>query len=311
MLLGIWILYKKLFCENNITEMWNEVKTSLDNKAQIFFLCLTIALVPLNFYLEALKWKVQIKPIEKISKWKSFISIFTGITAGMFFPNRMGNFLGRVFMLEKCDRIKASLMTISGGMAQMIATVSLGMIAAIFFIKKNYVLCCIAAFIIISLLLLMYFNIHIIKHLMFLIPKKYKDKLKEYFEVFSLYNKKELSIILLLSFLRYFLYTFQFVLLLWTFKVPLSYINAMIPVSLTYLMMMIVPFITITEIAVRGSVSLVIFEKWLLINNISDSFGMMVFSANSLLWILNIGIPAVIGLFLTYKLNLFRNKNEL
>lgn len=157
----------------------------------------------------------------------------------------------------------------------------------------------------------MYFNIYLLKYFQFIIPKKFKEKTKDYFEIFSLYNKKELLKILILSFVRYFLYTFQFVLLIWAFKIPLNYFNAMIPISLTYLLMMIVPFITITEIAVRGSVSIIVFENWLIMNNINSSLGMMIFSASSLLWIFNIAIPAVIGLFLTYRLNFFRNKNEL
>ncbi len=157
----------------------------------------------------------------------------------------------------------------------------------------------------------MYFNIHLLKYIQFLIPKKFKEKTEKYLEVFSLYNKTELMKILILSFIRYFLYTFQFVLLIWAFNIPLNYLNAMIPISLTYLLMMIVPFITITEIAVRGSVSILVFENWLIMNDINTSFGMMVFSASSLLWIFNIAIPALIGLFLTYRLKFFRNKNEL
>ena len=92
------------------------------------------------------------------------------------------------------------------------------------------------------------------------------------------------------------------------FRKPI--LKAMIPISLTYLAMMIVPFITITEIAVRGSVSVVIFENWLMMNGIKSSYGMMVFTASSLLWIFNIAIPAIIGLFLTYRLKFFRNKDE-
>ena len=158
------------------------------------------------------------------------------------------------------------------------------------------------------MLLIMYFNIQILKYFHFLIPKKFKEKTKEYFEIFSFYNKVELLKILTISFLRYFLYTFQFVLLIWAFNVPLTYFQAMIPISLTYVLMMIIPFITITEIAVRGSVSILVFEKWLTINNISTSYEMMVFSASSLLWIFNIAIPSVIGLFLIYRLKIFRKR---
>ena len=307
-LLGIWILYKKLFHNQNFTQLWLDVKTSVTTINNTLFILLALFLVSVNIYLEGIKWKLQLKPIEDISIWKSFISIFTGITSGMFFPNRMGNFLGRIFMLEKGDRIKAAMVTIVGGFGQMIATISVGLIASLFFVKKYLVLLTIAAIFIIAILLIMYFNIQILKYFHFLIPKKFKEKTKEYFEIFSFYNKIELLKILTISFLRYFLYTFQFVLLIWAFNIPLTYFQAMIPISLTYVLMMIIPFITITEIAVRGSVSILVFEKWLVINNINTSYGMMVFSASSLLWIFNIAIPSVIGLFLIYRLKFFRKK---
>lgn len=307
-LLGIWIIYKKIIHNQNITQLWSDIKSSFTSTKHIYLLILTIILVPVNIYLEGVKWRIQLKPIENISYYKSFLSIFTGLTAGMFFPNRMGNFLGRIFMMENGDRIKAAMVTIVGGMAQMIATVSIGLIATIFFVNKYFVLLTISIILIVALLLLIYFNIHVLKYFQFLIPKKFKEKTKEYFDVFSLYDKKELLKILIISFLRYFIYTFQFVLLIWAFNIPLTYLNAMIPISFTYLLMMVIPFITITEIAIRGSVSILVFEKWFIINGISNSLELMVFSASSLLWILNIAIPSIIGLFLIHLLKFFRQK---
>ena len=309
-LLGIWILYKKIFHNQNITQLMTDLKSLVTTSKNYLLILLTFLLVPINIYLEGIKWKYQLRPIENINNWKSFLSIFTGITSGMFFPNRMGNFLGRIFMLEKGDRIKAAMVTIVGGMGQMIATVSIGMLSLIFFVKENFTFIFIADISIITLLLIIYFNIHFLKYFQFLIPKKFKEKTKEYFEIFSLYSKKELLKILTFSFLRYFLYTFQFVLLIWAFNIPLSYFEAMIPISLTYLLMMVIPFITITEIAVRGSVSILVFEKWLILNNISTSYGMMIFSASSLLWIFNIAIPAILGLFLIHRFKFFRNNES-
>ena len=310
-LLGIWILYKRVFANQDVSDVFKEIKTSFTDNRHFILMLFALLLVPFNIFLEGIKWKIQLKPIEKISYWKSFLSIFTGISAAMFFPNRMGNFIGRIFMLERGDRIKASLISVVGGFSQMIATVSLGLIASLFFYEKHIILISVIIFVLISLLLIMFFNIHLLKYFHFIIPKKLKDKTRDYFEIFSLYEKKELFCILMLSYIRYFLYTFQFVLLVWAFNIPLTYFKAMIPISLTYLLMMIVPFITITEIAVRGSVSILVFEKWLMINDINSSLGVMVFSASSLLWILNIAIPAFIGLILTYRLKFFRNKNEL
>ena len=309
-LLGIWILYKKIFHNQDITQLMTDLKSLVTTSKNYLLILLTFLLVPINIYLEGIKWKYQLRPIENINNWKSFLSIFTGITSGMFFPNRMGNFLGRIFMLEKGDRIKAAMVTIVGGMGQMIATVSIGLLSLIFFVKENFTIIFIAAISIITLLLIIYFNIHFLKYFQFLIPEKFKEKTKEYFEIFSLYSKKELLKILTFSFLRYFLYTFKFVLLIWAFNIPLSYFEAMIPISLTYLLMMVIPFITITEIAVRGSVSILVFEKWLILNNISTSYGMMIFSASSLLWIFNIAIPAILGLFLIHRFKFFRNNES-
>ena len=139
-LLGIWILYKKIIQNQNVTQVWNDIKISFTDKNQFILMIAAFLLVTVNILLEALKWKIQVKPIEDISLGKSYISIFTGMTAGMFFPNRMGNFLGRIFILEKGDRIKAAMVTIVGGFAQMIATVCFGMIALLFFIEKNKLL---------------------------------------------------------------------------------------------------------------------------------------------------------------------------
>lgn len=304
--LGIFILYKKIIQNQNVTQVWNEIKISFTNSRQFILMIVAFILVYVNILLEAFKWKFQVKPIEDISLEKSYISIFTGMTAGMFFPNRMGNFLGRIFMLERGDRIKAAMVTIVGGMGQMIATVTFGLSASLFFVEKYKILLVIGSIIIITLLTLLYFRINLLKYLHFFIPRRFKEKTKSYVEIFSQYTKKELFNILILSFIRYLLYSFQFVLLIWAFNVPLSYFNTMIPISLTYLMMMVVPFITITEIAVRGSISIIIFEKWLIINGINSSFSAMVFSASSLLWIFNIAIPAIIGLFLTNHLKFFR-----
>ena len=133
--LGIWILYKKIIQNQNVTEVWNEIKTSFTNSRQFILMVAAFILVYINILLEAYKWKFQVKPIEDLNICKSYISIFTGMTAGMFFPNRMGNFLGRIFMLERGDRVKAAMVTIVGGFAQMIATIFFGLIALIFFVQ--------------------------------------------------------------------------------------------------------------------------------------------------------------------------------
>ena len=52
-------------------------------------------------------------------------AVFSGITVSTFTPNRIGEYGGRVFCLEKGDRIKAVFITILCSMSQLLTTVIL------------------------------------------------------------------------------------------------------------------------------------------------------------------------------------------
>ena len=308
-LAGCWVLYVKIIKNQDITEMWDSVKTSFSSTQNVLLMVLAFILMPINMALETRKWQKSILPIEKVTFKKAYTAIFTGITAGMMFPNRTGDFLGRIFILEKGNRIKAAMLTFVGNIAQMLVTVSLGCIAWIFFAQENhYVL--IISLIIIVLGYLMYFNIHILKHLQRLIPMKWRLKAEKYVDIFSSFSRHDLTQILLLAVAKYAVYSFQFVLLIWAFDVPLNYFEAMIPIMITYLLMTVIPYITITEIVVRGGVCISVFNAWLAHIGISTSLSLMVASASTMLWFYNLAIPAVIGLFFIRKLKFIRSSYE-
>lgn len=310
-LAGCWVLYVKIIKNQDLTEMWESVKTSFSSTRNVLLMALAFILMPLNMALETRKWQKSIQPVERVPFGKAYTAIFTGITAGMMFPNRTGDFLGRIFILEKGNRLKAAMLTFVGNIAQMLVTVSLGCIAWVFFTSsKYYWYVLILSLIIIILGYLIYFNIHILKHLQHLIPKRWRPRAEKYMEIFGSYSKKDLAVILLIALGKYIVYSFQFVLLIWAFDVPLNYLEAMVPIMLTYLLMTVIPFITITEIAVRGSVCIYVFEAWLTRLGVSAAFSMMVFSASTMLWLYNLAIPAIIGLFFIRKLKFIRSSYE-
>ena len=290
-LAGCWILYVKIIKNQELTAMWDSVKTSFSSTKNVLLMVFAFILMPVNMAFETRKWQKSIQPVERVPFRKAYTAIFTGITAGMMFPNRTGDFLGRIFILEKGNRIKAAMLTFVGNIAQMLVTVSLGCMAWVFFAQDNY-------------------YVLILRHLQRLIPKKWRPRAEKYMEIFSSYSKKDLSVILLLAVAKYVVYSFQFVLLIWAFDVPLNYFEAMIPIMFTYLLMTVIPFITITEIAVRGSVCIFVFETWLTRLGIDSAFSMMVFSASTMLWFYNLAIPAVIGLFYIRKLKFMRRSYE-
>ena len=60
LLFGILILYKKLIINQNVTDIIADIEDSFKNKSQFALMLLAIFFVPLNLYLEAIKWKLQI-----------------------------------------------------------------------------------------------------------------------------------------------------------------------------------------------------------------------------------------------------------
>ena len=308
---GCWVIYDKIIDNQNITEMWKSVKTSFSSTKNVLLMTLALVLMPVNMAFETRKWQKSVLPVESVPFRKAFIAIFTGVTAGMMFPNRTGDFLGRIFILEKGNRLKAAMLTFVGNIAQMLVTVTLGCFAWIFFCKGvGQFYAGAISLIVLALGFLFYFNIRVLIYFKRLIPQKWRLRVENYMEIFGSFSKKDLAKILLLAIAKYLVYSLQFVLLIWAFDVPLNYFEAMVPIMFTYLLMTVIPFITITEIAVRGSVCIFVFEKWLSINGISTAFSMMVFSASTMLWLYNLAIPAIIGLFYIRKLKFVRSSYE-
>ena len=264
----------------------------------------------MNWFLEALKWKFLINKIEEISLMTSIRAVFSGITVSTFTPNRIGEYAGRVFCLEKGDRIKAVLITIIGSMSQLFNTIFFGFIGFIFlpnfiveasqfFIgyKYLYLLFIVIIILLNILLLVLFLNTKYLSILFYKI--NWLKKYHEYIAVFSLYSKLDLLKILLISFFRYFIFTLQFYILLKLFDVEVTYLNAIVLIMCMLFIVSLIPTIAITEIGVRGSVAIFLFG--LISTNTTG-----IITATFLLWIINLLIPALLGTFFIFTLKFFR-----
>jgi hypothetical protein len=155
--------------------------------------------------------------------------------------------------------------------------------------------------------ILLYFNIN----LLYIITKKLfpvkGPKLLPYVEVFSYYNRPQLAYVLGFSALRYVVFSLQFILFLWAFGVQISYSNALMLVALSYLLITLIPTIALSELGVRGSVSIYLFSAWFTAQHLAfERLSYSVFLASSAVWIVNIALPALLGVFFVYRLKFFR-----
>ena len=70
----------------------------------IIYLFPIIILMFLNWFLEAIKWKLSANILEPLSFIKAIKGTFSGVTISSVLPNRTGDFLGKVLFLSEGNK---------------------------------------------------------------------------------------------------------------------------------------------------------------------------------------------------------------
>lgn len=316
--LSIVFIYRQVFHNSDIRVLTESLRSALELPGHATLLVLTIAMMPLNWLLEAIKWRFLISRIEVISLRQAVRAVLTGVTISIFTPNRTGEYLGRVFILKHASHIEGILITIVGSMAQLMVTLVTGSISLLFFIYlfpegfvvlHGYLFYTLAILVIsLNLLLLaLYFNLSLIIPIKERFWSGYFGRFRKYFRVFSFYHRSALALTLILSLGRYLIFTTQFFLLLRCFSIEIPYPEAIMMVSLVYLVMTVLPTVALTEFGIRGSVAIYFFAFWVEKTNPgTDIFNAGVLAASLLLWLINLGLPSLAGTAFIFSLRFFR-----
>ena len=318
-LLITWgFIYRQVFHKTNFREMADAFSGLFSQPRVQLMLCLVVVLAGVNWGIEASKWRFLIRKIENVPRLKSFSAVLSGIAISTFTPNRVGEFFGRVFILERAGRFESILITILGSMSQLLITILTGTFGLAVFIPRflwqiqgitGTVYWGLLVLIVImdALLLLLYFNISLLALLREKICVRRWRKYRKFLNVFSWYRWDELCHVITLSFLRYLVFSTQYFILLRMFGVPVPVFDGMIIITVIFLVMTIIPTIALTELGIRGSLAIYFFgiclSRYHLMN---DSVTLGILSASTLIWIINLAIPAFAGSLLLFRLHFFR-----
>lgn len=265
-------------------------------------LLLAMVLVFCNWGLEARKWQVLISSFENISWLRSFQSILTGVAVGIFTPNRVGEFSGRIFFLRKTDKLVASLRSFFGSFVQLMITAIAGCIAIVFYVQKNYNRSVpLQSFLdplkkgqLLILVILTLLGVAAVFKLPYFI--KWKHHLITFFKI----PKAEFLQVVFLSTIRYFVFALQFYLILLALGLEIEFVSALILIAITFLITSVVPTFALTEIVVRSAVTVSVFAV------IDTPQPEVAAAASFLLWVINLAIPAFIGSLFIGKLQFFK-----
>ena len=325
---ALFFLYEQLTVKSSI-DQFNSIDILQQIKEHYGILVFVVFMMSINWFLEALKWRFLITKIENISIKRSIRAIFSGITVSAFTPNRVGEYGGRVFCLEKANRIQAVIITIIGSMAQLVTTIVFGSIGLLLLLKYKSELSqmiptieltypshllkylfqtittiefaypILVFFLVLFnvLLIAVFLNASIFSDLLSKI--KFLKKYKKYNEVFSFYNSTELAKVLWYSVARYAVFTTQFFILLQLFGVNITYPDAIVLIMTMLFIISVIPYSPVTDLGVRGFVATFLFG---LIS--PNTVGIL--SATFVLWIINLLLPALIGTLFIFTLKFFR-----
>ncbi|WP_346317463.1 lysylphosphatidylglycerol synthase domain-containing protein [Chitinophaga sp. YIM B06452] len=313
--LCIWLtfaIYQQVQHQQNLPAAWAHMKETVLEKGWLM-LMLVVALMFANWGLEARKWQLLVKPLEEVPFARAFGAILSGVSLSVNTPNRIGEYGGRILYLRNPNKLKAIAATIVGSFSQLIITIVFGMVGFIYYInqyeltgRSTYFAPEVAEKLLLSILivicalgLILYFRLRIIVTLVDKIP--WLRKIKVFIQIIARYSPKELEKLLLLSAVRYLVFSAQYLILLYALGVSFVWWQGFFMINVIYIVMAVLPTIAIAEIGLRGSVSLHFLG--LLSGNTAG-----ILAATVAIWLINLVLPAAIGSILLLGVKIFKDK---
>lgn len=315
-ILFIWLsisIYQQIQHQPDLGASFKNIKTALQGSQRWMFWAV-VAMMIVNWGIEARKWQLLLRPLERMSLGKSFKAILAGLALALNTPNRIGEYGGRILYVQEGHRIQAVSLTIAGSFSQLIVTLVCGCFGLIFLLNipetatdlikmQSYffwikiILYIVVGITLMSLLL--YFRLGWLFRLVEKIP--FLSKTVKHLLVMNELNNNILFRVLALSFLRYIVFAVQYILMLKLMQVDIGWWQAFWLISVLFLIMAIIPTIALADLGIRGKASLELFGLFSV-----NKFGIIAASAG--MWCVNLVFPALIGSILIAGIKIFDNK---
>jgi hypothetical protein len=305
-----WSIYRQISRQPNLEEAWQSIRSSF-NSPRLWNLVAVLGLMVVNWSIEAIKWKTSVKPIQEVGFIKAFKAILSGVSFSVSTPNRVGEYLGRVMYMEEGNRLKTISLTIVASISQLIITLLAGCIGLVI-IRSGIegkglisplwmdviVYGTIAALL---LLTLFYFRLSWLIKWVDRLPGS--SRFAYLVRALEGFNATLLLKLLSLSALRFVVFIVQYYLLFRLFAVDVSWWETFWGISVSFLVMAVIPTFAIAELAQRGYIVKTIIGLYSA-NEVSIIF------ATAGIWFINLIIPAIAGSLLILSIRRIIKKDE-
>jgi len=249
----------------------------------------------INWSIEAIKWRLSIKKIQDVSFLKAFRAVLSGVSFSVSTPNRVGEYLGRILYMQEGNRLKTISLTIVCNMSQLIITLFIGAIGLIVLLPQIEAGHIISSVWIKVVLYGVITALVVLTLFYFRLPwlVRWADRLpgsRRYawlINALENFNATLLLQLLSLSAVRFFVFIVQYYLLFRLFDVPVSWWQVFWAISVSFLVLAIIPTIAIIE-----------FQRSMIIKTLvglysTNELGITLTTAG--IWFINLIVPAIIG----------------
>ena len=303
LILLFWFVYDRIVKDNkNLHEFWNLV-SGLDRTVVIITMVAVVLLMFVNWGLESLKWRYLTRLLYQMTLWQATECVFCGLTWAIFTPNRLGEFGGRVMFLPNRKRIHGVFAMAVGSFGQNVVTNVLGAGALVWFLYTYLHLSIIImagvtsmAFIFIVLMLVFYFHIRWMVSLLNSI--KFLKKFHRFFEIMGKYKTAELLDIMWFCLARFLVFTFQYYLIIHMLVPEVPIIQMILIMFVFFFINYAIPSLDMLDIGVRS------FTAGTLFSYVTHQT-IAIVVAVSLIYIINLVIPAILGSAFVLKTKFF------
>ncbi len=293
LLICCWLIYNKITDPERFGEEFtNVIRQSVDTSA-LLVLIGVLLLMPVNWLLEAMKWKVLARPHSKITTRQAFQGVLSGLSLGFVTPHGIGDYAGRLLSLQGHSRGQLLGSIWLGRAMQMSVTGLFGIVGVWIFIHKAPLPVPMISY---WWWMVVVLGVLILAALYQSKVKVFGQRVRYYFAMIREYHWQEYIQIFTLSLGRYVVFSTQYLLILYIFEIPLPVHILFAGVSWMFLMKSIVPsFNFLSDLGVRELSVLTFFDLY----QVSQP---AVLTSSLLLWMINILIPVLIGLYFVLKL---------
>lgn len=296
-LLTLGLLYHSVFGAPDTAAAWRRLVAATLSGGGRGPVLAALALVPLNWGLEAWKWQRLAQHLEPAHSYgRSLRAVLVGLTLGFATPNRVGDYAARILELHARRRLEAVGAVFLGRYAQLVATVLAGGAGLLYFLLEFYLVGYPAAQVGVGLafalgaaltLLPLYRSQLLLAILVLIKPLR---RFRRYLAVMPTYSAAELHAVLGLAGLRYAVFCGQFLLLLYAYGVRTPLGPATAAVAGTFLFKSLVPSLNaLADVGVRELSATHLFA-------LLGQPALPVLSASLSLWVINIALPSALGL---------------